>query len=104
MAKDLNLDDISIMIANSILSEKIINKKRLPEVIKPIIKILIRDRDSVKRVNNKTEKQRLIYTIEKKEFEQKYWRNKVKALVGDDNIKQYYRNLENSLIKEGFNN
>lgn len=99
MAHDLSLDEISERLIDAILNEQYINKENLHKIIKPILKIWLKKTDEFK--SQKASKSQLQKTIENRGLQQKFWLNKFREIIGEDNMQPYYDELQEILIKEG---
>lgn len=100
MAYDLSLDEIADRIIDAVLNERHINRESLRKIIRPILKIWLKKTDGFRR--QKAPKSKLQFTIENREIQQKYWMNKLKDMVGKDNMQSYYDELDSILVAEGY--
>lgn len=100
MAYDLSLDEIANRIIDAILNERHINKENLHKLIRPILKIWIKQVNQFRK--QRASKSKLQSTIENRGIQQQFWKEKFKNLVGEKNMQPYYNELDSILIKEGF--
>ncbi len=99
--EDLSLDEISSRIIDAVMDERHIDRKSLYKIIRPILKIWIKQSDRAKKTGHASI-DKLRITIENKELQQKYWLGKLRELVGSENIQAYYDELDKLLIEGGY--
>lgn len=98
----LPLDEITNILTESILSEHILDKEKLPLKIKSLLKVWIKVRDVPNNFDTPKTKQRkestdvgkLKYSQAVKDIEALYWREKLRIIIGEDQMKNYYNELE----------
>lgn len=99
----LSLPVIAERIADSILSEKYVNKGTIIDKITVNLKVWHKltnrpvDYDKIK-----TDKGRLQYTIEKKDIELEFWRKKMKETTEAEKMNEYYLELKNLTTELGY--
>lgn len=98
--KDLSLDEISKRVTDAVLSQPYINRNELQSLIRPILKVWLKCTDEFK--SQKANKTKLQFTIENREVQQRFWRDKVRELVGSENMQSYYDELDNILVEQGY--
>lgn len=102
----LPLEEITKILTESILSEHILDKEKLPLKIKSLLKVWIKVRDVPNNFDTPKTKQRqentdvgkLKYAQAVKDIEALYWREKLRILIGEEQMKVYYNELD--LIKK----
>jgi hypothetical protein len=95
---ELSLNDIAERVVDAVLEERFLNKKSLTKTIRPILKIWFNKSSKHKKPSNKpTDK--LLETIEVRGLERVYWRKKVEEIVGADNMRPFYDEI-NSKVEE----
>ena len=98
-----NLDETVATIVDAIMEETFFTKKDLTEKLRPMLSMLISDVDRPKNYDNiKTDKGILLRTIEQKSVEKDFWKHKLRAEIGQENMVKHYRELDELLIKKGF--
>jgi len=98
-----NLDHTVSDIVNAIMEETFFTRKDLTEKLRPLISSLVKNVDRPKNYDNiKTDKGILQRTIEQKDFERDFWKHKMRAKIGKENMFELYKELDESLIKNGF--
>lgn len=97
---DLSLDEISERIAESILEETHLNKQSLCNVIRPNLKIWLKQSDKCKKSKASPEKLQTI--VDQKQLEIDYWKNKFRNIIGKDKMAPYYDELNQMLIEENY--
>lgn len=97
---DISLDEISKRIVDAVLAEPHINRESLQNLIRPILKIWLKCTDDFK--SQKANKPKLQFTIENREIQQRFWRNKVRELVGNENMQDFYDELDHILVELGY--
>lgn len=104
MAKgeNLKLQEVSERIADSILADNYLSKDKMVSKILLLLKTWIKVNDRAKYDKVKTDKGRLVWTIERTEFQHKFWLNKVRELVSEDQIKELYQEINKSLKENGY--
>jgi hypothetical protein len=105
MSKQLSLRTISERLADSIISEKIISKESLIDKIMLNLRVWHKLTNRPVDYNSiKTEKGVLQLTIEKKDIELQYWRDKLKEHLGKDKMNNFYNELDFILEEMGYPN
>ena len=99
--KQLKLDDIAEIIANNIIEMKIVSKEQLKNDIRPILKIWLKKCDEPKN-NKKTPLTILQKTVIQRKLESDFWKDKVKKLLGNENMNKLYIEQNEMLKNEGF--
>jgi len=101
--KQLKLDDIAEIIAANVIEMKIVSKEQLKNDIRPILKIWLKKCDEPKKYKNyKNGEDNLYRTITQRKLESDFWKEKVKKLLGDENMPKLYEEKQEMLISEGF--
>lgn len=91
------LDDISLRIVDSILEEPVFNRDELKIKVRAILNTLLKIQDRPKYDSIKTDKGKLIRTIERKQIEREFFKSKCKLLLSDNDMKSLYDELDNIL-------
>ncbi len=100
---NLTLDEIAQRISDVVLGEKFLNKKSLQSKIRPILSIWIKKADKTKKYRGKTTPEsKLQWTIEKEKITSKFWLNTLRAEIGEENVKKYYKKQQELLKSEGY--
>jgi len=74
-----NLDETVKAIVDTIMSESYLDRKSLTAKLRPVIGSLVKDADRPKNYDNiKTDKGRLVRTIEQKDLERDFWKHALK--------------------------
>ena len=97
---DISLDEISKRVTDAVLAQPYINRDKLQTLIRPILKVWLKNTDEFK--SQKANKTKLQFTIENREVQQKFWLSKVRELVGNENMQPFYDELDHILIEQGY--
>lgn len=96
----LPLEEITKIITDSILADNILDKEKLPMKIKSLLKIWLKVRDIPKDWDNpnsrntKTDLGKMKRSQNIKDVEAMYWREQLRIIIGEDNMKHHYKQIE----------
>ena len=96
---NLSIEEISDRIIEAVLNERHLNKDSLKGIIKPILKIWLKNTDGVKKYRGKkTPVVNIKFAEAQKRFQGQFWLNVLRKEIGEDRVKPYYDKC-NSLLK-----
>ena len=98
---DLSIDEIASRIVDAIMAQPFIYREKLIGTITPVLKIWIKQTDKYKKTGI-AHIDKLQMTIQSRDVQQKYWLNKLKEIIGPEQMQPYYNELDEILTREGF--
>jgi len=102
--KNYTIEELSAMIVDTVLEEKILNRQTLLPRVQALVKTMVDLKNVPKNYNayeSKTTAARRLRTIEQKDCELKFWLALVKKM-DPDNMEHYYKQSLDHLIEKGF--
>lgn len=98
--KGNNVDEISDRIVSTFLEDAFLNKEKMIERCKVILKAWIKVSDVPKNYDKPTSDYgKLKQNMVRKDIEAQYWRKSLISIIGEEKMKNYYKEMDEILIK-----
>ena len=104
--KEIKTEDFASIVFDAVYEERYLSKELLVPKIKTLAKMyrLKLQSDNFNAIEKPTKMANLMRSVNQKNEELNFWREKLHSIIGDEEMKRLYSDLDSHLINCGFRN
>lgn len=104
--KEIKTEDFASIVFDAVYEERYLSKELLVPKIKTLAKMyrLKLQSDNFNAIEKPTKTANLMRSVNQKNEELNFWREKLRSVIGDEEMKRLFSDLDSHLINCGFKN